>query len=374
MNVAINARWLIANKLEGFGWYTYHLVKEMAVLHPEWNFLLLYDRKPENWLIDGLNIRNRVLVPQARSPLLWTVFNQIAVPQALRSIKPDVYFSPDGFLPNRSKVPMAATIHDLNFESEESFLPEKVKKYYQKHFRKSAAKAKHIFTISDFSRNDIVARYNVAPEKISFVHNGPQYPFKAITRETQATRQQYAGTHPYFLFVGAQNPRKNLHRIFKAFDDFCTSFADRYHLVIVGERMHWNEQINQAWEEMRHKNLVNFTGRLSSEALNKVYSAATALLFPSLFEGFGMPIIEAFMAGTPVVTANCTAMPEVAANAALLVDPEKPIAITNAMLRIVEEEGLTKSLREKGTLRAQDFSWKIAAVHVAEKLKELAHA
>lgn len=374
MKLAINARWLIPNKLEGFGWYSFHVIKALQQILPDWDFYLLYDRKINAPLIEGLNIHNYTIYPPARHPILWSIWNQFSVPLALKIIKPDAYFSPDGFLPYKAKLPMLTTIHDLNFEGDHHFVAPTIKRYYQKHIRQAADVAQHIFTVSEFSKDDIISRYAIKPEKISFAHNGPQQVFQDLSQHKRTMQYRFSGTHDYFLFVGAQNPRKNLHRIFEAFDAFCHKHPKRYHLVLVGERMYWDDDIRMAWENMAHKDRVNFTGRLSSEFLNKLYSGAQALLYPSLFEGFGMPIIEAFFAGTPVITSLGTAAPEVAGDAALLVDPTRTEEITNAMLRLANDAELVRALRMKGFERAQKFNWQHAASQIAEKLVSLTHA
>jgi glycosyltransferase involved in cell wall biosynthesis len=319
-------------------------------------------------------VTNHVVYPQARHPYLWYVWNEFCVPFTLGRIKPDIYFSPDGFLPRRGNYQKLTTIHDLNFEAEESFLQPQVQNYYQKHIRAAAERADHIFTVSEYSKKDIEERYEIPSDKVSYAHNGPQQQFVDLHMFSQSIKQRYAHTHPYFLFVGAQNPRKNLHRIFQAFDAFCEASQTDHRLVLVGEKMLWNEAINLAWKNMQHQDRVDFTGRLKSKQLNHVYSAATALVYPSLFEGFGMPIIEAFQSGCPVITSLSSSMPEVAGDAALLVDPTRYEEIFKAMKKMVKDDALREELRQKGFERAKLFSWQKAGDLVVDKIKALLHA
>lgn len=371
MKIAVNTRWLLPNKLEGFGWYTYHVLNRLVDLLPEATFYFISDRKIKNHLVEKLNVEYIYVSPPARHPILWYFWNEISVPLALRKIKPDLYFSPDGFLPSRLKVPTIVTIHDLNFEDNANYLKKNVRDYYKKHIRAAAENARHILTVSKFSKADIEKRYGTDGKKISAMHNGPQSIFTDCSRKRVSTQQKYGGSRPFFLFVGAQNPRKNLHRIFIAFDAFLTKTKANQNLVLVGERMLWDEEISAAWQNMTHKNRVLFTGRLNTHQLNNVYSAATALVFPSLHEGFGMPIIEAFAAGCPVITSLSTAMPEVAGKAALLVDPTSTDEILAALEKISVDKILREELREKGFERAKLFNWDTVALEISEQIKKL---
>ncbi len=342
---------------------------------PEVEFHFFYDRKIKAPLLEGLNVTNHTIYPQARHPWLWTIWNNYSVPIALKRVKAQLYFSPDGFLPAHANIPTLTTIHDLNFEEENSFLRMKIKHYYQKHIRQAANTANHVFTVSQFSKDDLIKRYNLDTDKISFAYNGPQKPFEDLHQKAQGIRQRYAHTHRFFLFVGAQNPRKNLQRIFTAFDAFCNQRPkDDHRLLIVGEKMLWDAEIETSWSNMIHQDRVVFSGRVPTKALNAIYSAATALVFPSVFEGFGMPIVEAFQSGCPVITSLASSMPEVAGDAALFVDPTRTEEITEHMIGLAQNEGMREELRQKGFERAKLFHWDDAAKMVEQKMRELLHA
>lgn len=373
MKIAINARWLLPGKLEGFGWYTYHMIKRLARLMPEASFHLLVDRKTKN-LVENLNISHHVIPPQARHPYLWHVWNEISVPLFLKYIKADLYWSPDGFLPSNIKIPTITTIHDLNFESDDIDMPPEVRKYYRSQIRRAAHASSHIFTISQFSAKDIAHRYNISKTKITLAYNGPQEVFSDLSHIKRSTRQQYAAGRPYFLFVGAQNPRKNLQRIFRAFDAYASLPGSNHHLVLVGEKMLWNKEIQQAWDDMEHQSKVHFTGRLATIELNKIYSAATALVLPSLYEGFGMPVVEAFSARCPVITSNTTALKEVAGNAALLVNPTNEIEITKAMGTLSTQPDLCLDYMARGLARLDKFNWDQAALSLKKTMLTLLDA
>jgi len=179
--------------------------------------------------------------------------------------------------------------------------------------------------------------------------------------EQEDVRARYTSGQPYFLFVGSLHPRKNLARLFKAFDIFCRQYDSSIRLLVAGEKMWWTEPIRKAFEGMEHRSRVIFCGRLNSQELHRVTASALAITYVSYFEGFGIPIVEAFRCGVPVITANVTAMPEVAGNAALLVDPFDENAIANAMQQMSENPDLRKELVSRGFERAKLFSWDQAA-------------
>ena len=162
------------------------------------------------------------------------------------------------------------------------------------------------------------------------------------------------------MFVGSLHPRKNLARLFTAFDIFKKENDNNIKLVIVGEKKWWTEPIKNAYEAMTHKDDVIFTGRLLAEDLHLVTASAMASVYVSYFEGFGIPIVEAFKCDTPVITSNVTSMPEVAADAALLVDPFDVNSIAEAMKKILNDD-VRQGLIEKGRIRRKDFSWDKAA-------------
>jgi glycosyltransferase involved in cell wall biosynthesis len=166
---------------------------------------------------------------------------------------------------------------------------------------------------------------------------------------------------PYFLFVGTMHPRKNLVNLFKAFDLFKQSDNQNIKLLLSGARMWWTSEIENSYNQMQFQSDVIFTGRLSDEELARVTASALAVTYVSYFEGFGIPILEAFAAQVPVITSDITSMPEVAGDAALLIDPFDNQAIANAMHRIANDETLRSNLIHKASERSQMFSWQNTA-------------
>ena len=221
MRIAVNTRLLLKGKLEGIGWVAYETLKRIVLAHPEVEFYFIFDRKPDPMFLFADNVRPVVLFPQARHPFLFIWFFELSIPRALRRIKADLFYSPDGYLSLRSKVPQVVEFHDLNFEHFPSDMPKIHLWHYKKFFPRFARKAKRIVTVSEFSKQDIVDCYHVDPDKIDVAYNGVNEIFKPLSEEEcTAIRNQYSGGHPYFMFVGSLHPRKNLARLFTSFDRF----------------------------------------------------------------------------------------------------------------------------------------------------------
>ncbi len=361
MKIAVNTRLLLKNRLEGIGWVAYETLRRMVKDHPDVEFYFIFDREPDPMFIFGDNVKPIVLFPQARHPFLFIWFFEFSVTKALKKIKPDLFFSPDGYLSLRSDVPQVTQFHDLNFEHFPKDMPRIHLWHYKKYFPKFARKAKRIVTVSEFSKQDIVDCYGVDPQKIDIAYNGANEIFKPLPEtEILEIRGKYSGGFPYFMFVGSLHPRKNLARLFSAFDRFKSYNRNDVKLVIVGEKRWWTEPIQRAYDAMSCKDDVVFVGRLSAEDLHRVTAAALASVYVSYFEGFGIPILEAFKCETPVITSNVTSMPEVAKDAALLVDPFNEDSIAKAMIKVLDDK-VRERLIEKGRERAKDFSWDKAA-------------
>ncbi|PIF05953.1 MAG: glycosyltransferase, partial [Draconibacterium sp.] len=215
-----------------------------------------------------------------------------------------------------------------------------------------------IATVSFYSKEDITRSFKVDYDKIDVVYDGINQIFEPISEaEKVGIREKYTEGAPYFLFVGALHPRKNVSGLLKAFDAFKSVDSGNIKLVVVGGEMHKTGDIFDTYENMRYKNDVVFTGRVSTTELHYIFGAALALTFVPFFEGFGIPVVEAMSAGIPVICSNITSVPEVGGNAVMYADPLKVEQITNAMIKMSADAELRKSLVEKGFVQKKKFSW-----------------
>jgi glycosyltransferase involved in cell wall biosynthesis len=362
MRIVVNAQSLIKDKLEGLGWFSYETLKRITTQHPEHEFIFVFDRKWDEQFIFADNVKPAILYPPSRHPFLWHLRFDELFPLFLLNKKADLFLSTDGWLPLFTGVKTVDVIHDLNFEYYPDDLPYWYRKYYRWYFPRFARKATRLATVSEYSKMDIVSKYKVDPDKIDVVYNGCNEKYKPIgPLQQENTRWEYCFNQPYFVFVGSLHPRKNLINLFKAFDIFKDCFDSGIKLLIVGEKRWWTEEIDTTFSNMKHNEDVVFTGRVDPVKLNRIIGSALAMTYVSYFEGFGIPILEAFNSGTPIITSNVTSMPEIAGDAALLVDPFSPDSIASAMLQIANNDNLRQQLIEKGHIRSQNFSWQKSA-------------
>ncbi|HET6225139.1 MAG TPA: glycosyltransferase family 1 protein [Bacteroidia bacterium] len=371
MKIVVNTRLLLPNKLEGIGWFTYEALKRITRAHPEHHFIFLFDRNFDEEFIFSDNVTPLILSPPARHPILFYIWFEWSVAGFLNKYKPDLFLSPDGYLSLRTKCKQLAVIHDINFEHYPKDLSFIVHKYLTHFFPKFAKKASRIATVSDYSKNDIAATYQIDPQKIDVVYNGSNELYKPINSTLQEeTKKKFSAGADYFLFVGALHPRKNIARLFQAFDNFKNKKSNPMKLVIVGEKYYWTAEIKQAYINMKFKDDVVFTGRLSTDDLKLVLGSAFALTYVPYFEGFGIPILEAMNCDVPVITSNVTAMPEIAAGAALLVNPFDVDSIADALSDLYSDQQLRTQLIEKGRKRRLDFSWDKTAQALWESIEK----
>ncbi len=358
LKIAVNTRLLLKNKLEGIGWFTFESFSRIVKAHPEHTFYFLFDRDYDVSFVFSDNVIPVVIRPSARHPVLHYWWFEHALPKALKKIHPDIFISPDAYNSLTSPFKSLMVIHDLNFVHYPEMMPWLPRKYYNYYTPRYALKADRILTVSQFTRQDIVKQYNIDPAKIDVAYNGANTLYKPLPEERQQlTRHNISQDRPYFIFVGALNPRKNITGLLKAFDLFIHDTAMDICLVVVGEKMFWSRNMEKAYASVVHKNQIIFTGRLEPEDLRNVMGSALALTFVPFFEGFGIPILEAFRAGIPVITSNITAMPEVAGDAALFVSPFQTKEIVDAMKKITFVPDLRRKLVERGLQRSQMFSW-----------------
>jgi glycosyltransferase involved in cell wall biosynthesis len=358
MRIAVNTRLLLKGKLEGIGWFTFETLIRMTKNHPEHEFIFIFDRPYDPDYIFSGNITPVVIGPQARHPLLFYIWFDFQIPKVLKKYKADLFLSPDGYLSLRTQVPQLAVIHDINFVHRPDDLPWLIAKYYNYFFPKFARIAKRIATVSFYSKEDIARSFKIDYDKIDVVYDGINQIFEPLLeKEKKKIRKKYTDGTEYFLFVGALHPRKNVSGLLQAFDAFKGETTNSIKLMIVGGEMHKTGDIFETYENMRFKNDVIFTGRVSTDELHDIFGAALALTFVPFFEGFGIPVVEAMSAGVPVICSNTTSIPEVGGNAVVYADPMKIDQITDAMIKLANDKDLRKNLIEKGFEQKNKFSW-----------------
>ena len=362
MVIAVNTRFLIKERLEGYGYFSKEIFREMARNHPEHQFCFLFDRPFSEEFIFASNIKGVVVSPPARIPLLWKYWYDVRVPLALKKIKADVFVSPDGYCSLTTSIPQCLVVHDLGF----LHYPDTYKKSHVSYLKKNTSrflkKAAGIVTVSGFSKNDIVQQYKIAPEKIDVVYNGVKKVFHPLSPEERSgAKEKYTEGNEYFLYAGAIQPRKNLLNLLKAFSIFKKRLQSNMKLVLAG-RLAWkNEEFWKLVQSYKYRDDVVITGYLPEKEMALLMGSAYALVYPSLFEGFGVPVAEAMKCGVPALTSQKSSMQEIAGEAALYFDPRNHSDIADKMMLIYKDESLRNQLSEKGKYQAEKYSWENAA-------------
>lgn len=358
MRIAVNARLLLKDRLEGIGWFAHETLSRMVRNHPEHTFIFFFDRPWHPDFIFGENVIPVLLKPQARHPFLYYVWTETVVPRALKKYQADIYFSPDMLGCCHTKIPVVFTLHDLAYKHYPEYMDFLHRWHYSRYMPKFAAKAAKIITVSTFTKEDIVEKLKVAPEKIEIIYNGAHQQYHPLTnQEAEAVKARYTDGQEYFLFTGALHPRKNIVNLLKAFVYFKRRQRSPIKLVIVG-RMAWKfEEIEKAKRLMPFKEDVVWTGYLGIEELSQLTGAAYAMVYPSLFEGFGIPVLEAMTCDVPVIVSDRSSLPEVAGNAGLLVNPDLPEDIAAKMMILYKDEQLRNQLIKNARQQREKFNW-----------------
>jgi len=362
MRIAVNTRFLLPGKLEGLGWYTHELLRRMVVQHPDDEFWFFFDRPFDPAFVYADNVQPMVLFPPARHPVLWYAWFEWAVPRALERCRADVLFSPDSFLSLRATVPTVLTVHDLIPLQHPEQVPWWARDYYRYFFPRYMRRAERLVAVSDFTKKMIVDIVGIPPEKIVVAHNGCRPGFRPLgAADKQAVRATFSNGQPYFFYAGAIHPRKNIVRLMEAFDAFKTATGAPAKLLFAG-RFAWETgPVTSAVEQARHRSDIVFLGYVPEENLVQLQAAALATVNVSLSEGFGLPVLESMYCDTPVLCSNTSALPEVAGDAALLVQPESVRDIAAGLTKLYEDGNLRATLIEKGRTQRRQFDWDQAA-------------
>lgn len=365
--IGVNARWLIAGRMEGTGWYTFRVLEQLLLTHPEDEWHLFFDRSPGDAFLfndTGARVFHHVMGPMARHPWLWELWNELRIPSALKKHQMDVYWSPDGILPKRLNGwngRLVTTIHDLNFVHQPDGIPVRVGAYYRRVIATSVKRADAVLTVSERTRADVLSTYRIEPENVTVSYNAPSNSFSPLSElARQNARLRFAQGNPYFCYVGALTPRKNVRTLVEAFITFQKEYPSAPHrLILAGSTLHRDYDLEGTLK--RAGDRVITMGHVPSDTLAALYGGAEAFFFPSRFEGFGIPLVEAMASGCPIISSSASCMPEIVGDAGVLIDPEDVSAWADAMGQVAHESDLMKTYRERGLRRANDFSWSLSA-------------
>lgn len=280
----------------------------------------------------------------------------------------DVFHATDHYIPKFRKLPVVATLMDPVplMHPEWTAVSHRALKNWL--FRRSAQWADHYITISNFVVDDIVEHFRIPRERISTIELGVNSDFFTVLseEEKQSTLQALGLKPPFFLFIGTLQPRKNVLRIVEAFNSLPVEMQRACPLIVAGREGWSSDQERLALAALEARGTGRWLNYVSALQKKVLLQSARALVFPSLYEGFGLPVLEAFASGLPVITSDSTSLPEVAGDAALMVDPTDVEAIADAMKVIHGDDTLWETLATKGRVRAKEFTWERTAHRTAE--------
>jgi len=360
VKVAIDAR-----KLHDFGIGTYirNLLRHLARIDRENEYVLLC-HEPDMGVAAQLGSNFRaVLEPSAN----YSIREQFHVPWVLMREKPDVFHAPHYVLPVAIRCRSVVTIHDCIHLMFPQYLPSRLAlQYARTSIALAARRAARVMTVSESSKRDILRFVDVKPEKIDVIYNAYDERFTIEPREEDVVRvrERYQLHDEFVLYAGNVKPHKNLERLIEAFHIVRNRGLDHLKLVLIGDEISKYAALRRAVHQHQLHKYVRFLGYLPEETLAVMYRLAGVFVFPSLYEGFGLPPLEAMASGTPVVTSNVSSLPEVAGDAAVLVDPYDARAIAEGIYRVLTDETLRRDLRKKGVARAGMFSWETSVRRV----------
>lgn len=344
--------------MDGIGWFTYEVFSRLVKKHPECEFHFIFDRAWSEQFMFGDNVVPHKIGPQARHPILFYLWFDRRLPKLVKKIDPDLFVSPDGFIPRNLDCKVLNVLHDINFHHNPNDFGWMVRNYYNHFVPQFAQIADRLATVSEFCKADIASAYDIDSSKIDVVYNGVNERYQPVSETQKAqTRKRFTETCPYILFLGTIVPRKNLKNLLIAFDLFKETDNAKHKLLVVGSKKYWTPELEKVYASMQHKSEVIFLGYRMPEELALITASAKVLAFISYFEGFGIPILEAMKCGVPVLSANRTATKEIAGDAAFLVDPFNLQEIREGLVRLTTDPNLRDELVEAGFVRASSFNW-----------------
>ena len=362
MIIAVNTRGLpddVPGEYNNFIWKTFIRI---AANNPEHTFIFIFDSKYDPYLTFATNIKPVVTGPVARYPLLWKFWYDVKIPAILKKYKADVFVSCDNICSLVTKVPQCLLILDLEFIHHPSFIKKAHLNFYKKYIAKFLSKAKSIATLSDFVKQDIITHYKTESAKIDVVFSGASNIFQPISDEEKAaTKDKYTGGLEYFLYTGQIHPKKNLLNLLKAFSVFKKRQQTNMKMVLAGKLAKNYSLFKEDLKSYKYRNDVVLTGTVEETELVKITGAAYGFIYPSLYEGFAVPLLQALHCGVPVITMPQSSMQEIAKDAALYADANSHTAIADKMMLLYKDENMRKDLIEKGKEIASGYSWEKTA-------------
>jgi glycosyltransferase involved in cell wall biosynthesis len=367
VRIAIDARKL---RDYGIGTYIRNLLRHLARLDSTTEFVALC--RPEDCAFASELGENFRAVPERAGA--YSFREQISVPLDLRRERADLFHAPHYVLPPLTPCRSVVTIHDCIHLRFPQYLPSRLGYAYARSSLWVAAhRAARVLTVSEASKRDILQYFQVPESKVTVIPNAIDERFseEPPADEVMRVRERYQLNDPFILYAGNIKPHKNLERLIEAFHIIRQGELEHVKLLIIGDEISKYAALRRTVHRYKLHKHVRFFGFVPDATLAILYRLARVFVFPSLYEGFGLPPLEAMASGTPVITSNVSSLPEVVGDAAMLIDPYEPDAIAGAMRRVMLDDRLRDDMRERGLARAREFSWARSIRRVREIYDEV---
>ncbi len=386
MRIGIDCRTILnpdKERFTGIEHYTYQLVRHLLKIDKKNQYVLFFDRSIKEKRIDKFKKKNTIIryFPFSQySKFLPVIYSHFLVNAFIAREKLDVFHSPTPYLPKSYRGPAVVTVHDLfNFKFPQWSSSEEWR--YNKKVVSSALKnSSKIISVSQSTKRDIINLFKIKPSKIRVVYNGVDARFfqKAGDKEVKRVKRKLGISGDYILYLGAFSKRKNIVNIINSFEEIKEEKEGRKYkfknlkLVLAGKQTGDNKKkILRMVKHSKFKKDIILTGYVEPDDINPLYEGAKIFLFPSFYEGFGLPLLEAAAKGLPIITSSTSSLPEIADGAALLVDPNKKKEISFAIFTLLTDKKLVRELSRKAKARAKKFSWLETARKTLKVYKEV---
>jgi glycosyltransferase involved in cell wall biosynthesis len=363
VRIAIDARkW----RDYGIGTYVRNLLRHLARLDKTTDFVVLCRQQDRNVAAElGANFRAVIDTSPG-----YSVREQVTVPLDLRREGIDLFHTPHYVLPPLTPCRSVVTIHDCIHLRFPQYLPNRLGYVYARSSMWVAThRSNRVLTVSEASKRDILEYFHIPQSKIEVIYNGIDERFWSPPdpEDIERIRERYQLDGRFVLYAGNIKPHKNLERLIEAFHSLRNHGFEDVKLLIIGDEVSKYATLRRAVHQHKLHKYVRFFGFVPDETLAALYRLASVFVFPSLYEGFGLPPLEAMASGTPVITSNVSSLPEVVGDAAVLIDPYRSDSIASAMERVLSDAQLRGDLRARGLQRAREFSWD----HTARRVRAI---
>ena len=369
MRIAIDARKL---RDYGIGTYVRNLLRQLGRQDDSHEYVV-FCREHDCDTVEEFGPKFRAVVETAGN---YSVIEQFALPMDLRRAAVDLFHAPHYVLPALTPCRSVVTIHDCIHLRFPQYLPTRIGYAYARaQMWLATHKAARVITVSEASKRDILRYFRVPESRIDVIYNAIDERFwhEPDPEDISRTRERYRLTAPFVLYAGNIKPHKNLERLIEAFHLMRQGSPELrdVELLIIGDEISKYATLRRAVHRHKLHKHVRFFGFVPDQTLASLYRLANAFVFPSLYEGFGLPPLEAMASGTPVIASNVSSLPEVVGDAALMIDPYEPGAIADAMRQVLTDSQLRADLRARGFIRAREFSWERSVRRVREIYEEV---